>query len=307
MKQLNRIISLIDTFQRQHSFIGFVYSVIKKYNQDNGGYLSVVITYYSFLSLFPMLVVLTSLIELLLGGNSYLKNKLISSAARYFPVIGSQIQNFIRSPKETGIALVVSLIITLYGARGVANAMQYSLSTLWYVPHYKNPSLINNLIRSLSIMVIGGLGLLISSAVSGFAAISGNAIFVRGFLLLASFLLLWLTFIYIFKLSIAGIVKVKQVIVGALLAAFGLQLLQALGGIIIVYELKKLSNFYGTFALVVGLLFWIYLQARILLYAVEVDVIRFYRLFPRSIQGSSTEADKVSYQQQVLSNQRKKH
>lgn len=301
---MNLIIKLtqdIDAFQRRHAITGFVYAVIKKYSQDNCGYLSAVITYYGFLSLFPMLIVLTSLTKLLLGNSLYLKNRIISSVVHYFPIIGSQLQQSIYSPKEAGIALVISLLIALYGARGVANVMQYSLSSLWYVPHFKDPSFINNLVRSLSIMIIGGLGLLISSVVSGYTALPGNAIFIRAITLLASTLLLWLTFLLIFKLSIAGSVSVKQVIVGAGITALGLQILQTLGSFIMVHELKGLSSIYGTFALVVGLLFWIYLQAEVLLYAVETDVIKFYHLFPRSLQGQFTEADKAAYRKQAES------
>lgn len=305
MKQISKLIASLDKYQRSHFFVGFIYSVIKKFNQDNCGYLSAIITYYSFLSLFPMLIVLTSLTKLLLGKDAYLKNKIVGSAAHYFPIIGSQLQQSIRSPRETGLALIISLLITLYGARGVANVLQYSLSSLWYVPHFKNPSFINNLIRSLSIMVIGGVGLLISSFVSGYTAIPGNAILVKSLTLISSFILLWLTFTYIFKLSIAGSVRLRQVIIGSGITALVLQLLQILGSFIMVHELKGLSSIYGTFALVVGLLFWIYLQAQMLLYATEVDVVRFYHLFPRSLQGQLTQADKESISKQSQINRKR--
>ena len=305
MKQIDKMLDKVDDYQRKHIVPGFIYSIIKKNSQDNGGYLTAVITYYSFLSLFPMLIVLTSLTKLILGNNSYLKNKIVGSAAHYFPIIGSQLQYSIHSPKQTGIALIVSLIITFYGARGVANVLQYSLSSIWYVPHYKNPSFINNLVRSFSIMIFGGIGLLISSVVSGYTAIPGNAVFDRLLTLVASFLLLWLTFTFVFKFSIAGTVKIKQILVSALLTALGLQIFQTLGTLIMVHELKGLNSIYGTFALVVGLLFWIYLQTKVLLYAVGVDVIRYYHLYQRSLRGKQTVADKAAYKHQNMTYQKR--
>jgi membrane protein len=305
MKQFKKLIQAIDAFQRKHKTPGFLYAVFKKYSQDNCGYQAAVISYYGFLSLFPLLIVMTSLTKLLLGTNSPLRQRITNSTAHYFPIVGNQLQQSIHSPKETGVALVISLIIMLYGARGVATTLQFSLSSLWYIPRFKMPSFIPNLLRSLGIIIVGGVGLLVASIVSGYTAIPGNAIFTKIMTTSASLVLLWLTFILIFKLAVAGRKKVRQVIVGAAIAAVGLQILQILGGFIMVHELKGLSSIYGTFALVVGLLFWIYLQAEVLLYAVEVDVIRAYHLFPRSLQGLPTNGDKVAYGKQASANRQR--
>ena len=299
MNRVKKLIQAIDAFQRRHIISGFAYAIFKKYSQDNCGYQSAVISYYGFLSLFPLLIVLTSLTKLILGTASPLRQRISTSTVHYFPIVGNQLQQSIRSPKETGVALIISLIIMLYGARGVATTLQYSLSSLWYIPQFKRPSFIDNLFRSLGIIIVGGAGLLIASIVSGYTAIPGNDLIVKIISSSVSLVLLWLTFIFIFKLAIAGSRSVRQVIVGAAITAIGLQILQILGGFIMVHELKGLSSIYGTFALVVGLLFWIYLQAEILLYAAQVDVIRAYRLFPRSLQGPLTDADKAAYEKQA--------
>jgi membrane protein len=294
MNKLTKLVRRVDTFQRNHTTFGFLYAVIKKYSQDNCGYLSAVISYYGFLSLFPLLVVVTSLAKLLFKNDASLKNRIINSTVHYFPIVGNQLQRSIHSPKETGIALIISLIIMLYGARGVASTLQFSISSIWYVPQFKMPSFITGLVRSVGIMAVGGVGLLAASVVSGYTVISSHAIIVRVLTAIASLLILWLTFIFIFKLAIASRKRVKQVIIGAAISAIGLVVLQTLGGLIMVHELKGLSSVYGTFALVVGILFWIYLQAEIILYAVEVDVIRDYHLFPRSLQGVQTDSDKLA-------------
>jgi len=278
-----------------------LYAIIKKYSQDNCGYQSAVISYYGFLSLFPLLVVFTSLTKLLLKSNSSLREKIVTSTVHYFPIVGNQLQHSIHDPTETGVALIIGLAITLYGARGIASTLQYSLNSIWYIPQFKRPSFIKNLFRSLGIIIVGGAGLLIASIVSGYTATPGHALFVKLITTAASLFLLWLTFILIFKLAIAGNKRVKQVIVGAAITAIGLQILQTLGGFIMVHELKGLSSIYGTFALVVGLLFWIYLQAEVFLYAAEVDVIRAYHLFPRSLQGLPTDSDRVAYLKQARS------
>ena len=54
---------------------------------------------------------------------------------------------------------------------------------------------------------------------------------------------------------------------------------------------------YGTFALVLGLIAWLYLQAQLTLYAVEINVVRAYRLWPRSLAPPPyTEQDRHALQ-----------
>ena len=50
----------VDRFQRRHPVAGFPVGVIYKFGEDQGPYLAALITYYSFLSLFPLLLLLTN-------------------------------------------------------------------------------------------------------------------------------------------------------------------------------------------------------------------------------------------------------
>ena len=58
--------------------------------------------------------------------------------------------------------------------------------------------------------------------------------------------------------------------------------MQGLGGYYVTHQLKNAGNVYGTFALVIGLLVWLYLGAQITLLAAEINVVRMNRLWPRS-------------------------
>ena len=51
------------------------------------------------------------------------------------------------------------------------------------------------------------------------------------------------------------------------------QALQAVGGFLVGHYLRHTSQVYGVFAIVLGLLFWLYLGARLTLYAAEVNVV----------------------------------
>jgi len=289
---IQKSVSKIDNFQRLHSVFGFPYAVIKKYGEDNGGYQAAIITYYGLLSLFPLLIVFTALTQLILKGDPALQHRVSESVSQYFPIVGSQLQSGVHSTGKTGLALVVSLLVTLYGARGGASALQYAITSLWHVPRVERPPFLKNMVRSFGIIFGGGLGLIAAVVISGYTNILGKGIEVRLLATLISLALLWVTFIWLFKLAIAGNKSVKSVAVGAAIAAVGVQILQVLGTVILGHQLKGLTSTYGAFALVIGVLFWIYLQAQVIMYAVEVDVVRAYKLFPRAIQEPLTAADK---------------
>ena len=74
-------------------------------------------------------------------------------------------------------------------------------------------------------------------------------------------------------------------------------MLQAIGGYLVAHQLAHASPEYGTFAVVLGLIFWLYLEAELTLYAAEANVVRAYRLWPRSIAPPPyTEQDLRAYQ-----------
>lgn len=69
--------------------------------------------------------------------------------------------------------------------------------------------------------------------------------------------------------------------------------LQALGGYIIGHRLESASETYGFFAVVIGLLTWLFLGGQVTLIAGEVNVVRTKRLWPRSLDPEDlTEADR---------------
>lgn len=82
---------------------------------------------------------------------------------------------------------------------------------------------------------------------------------------------------------------------GAVVAGIGWQALQAAGSYYVTRQLQGASQTYGMFAVVIGLLSWLYLLAQLTLVAAEVNVVQATRLWPRSLAGELTDADKRAY------------
>lgn len=282
----------VENLQSKKKLPSLLFGVIKKYSEDNGGNLSAVIAYFSLLSIFPLILIFTSLSQLILKNNPVARDKLSYSIDRYLPVVGAEIQASVHSPNKAGLTLIVGLIIILYGARAGANAFQYAHAIIWDVPIAKRPNYLDKLLRSLGIIVFGGIGLVLAAIVFEYTVVLGKGWLFYTFSTILSLVVLWLTFIVVAILSVPGKKSIDKVLLGATTAAIGVQILQAIGGIILSRELKRLNSSYGVFALLIGLAFWIYLETQIVLYCSELNVVWLHKLFPRSLDGNKNAVDK---------------
>jgi len=294
------ILEAADGFQRRYRLPGFIYAVIKKYGEDQAGYQAALLTYYAFLSLFPLLLVLTTITNLLAGSHPALQHDIIKSVSDYFPVFGQQLSEGVKSSHKSGVALLIGLLLTLYGARGVADAFRNGVNHIWRIPVADRDGFPKSLLKSLAIITGGGVGLITASICSGLAASAGHGWDFRLLSLLINVGILFVLFSWLLNLSLPRHVALKDIRSGSLTAAIGLVLLQSVGAVLLKRELKSLSAEYSYFAIALGLLFWLYLQSQVIFYATEISVVHTLRLWPRSLTGSRlTDADKRALNHQV--------
>ena len=283
MNKLEQIIKHFDQTQQRHKASGFTVAVIKKYGEDEAGQRAALLTYYGFLSLFPLLLLLTTLTNDLVGRNSHVGVTVIRSITDYFPLLGSQLSSHVSGLHKNGLALAAGIIFTLYGTRGVADAFRHGVQHIWLIPKNKQDKFPESLMKSLALIIIGGLGFIAASIISGFAASAGHGLGFRVLSVIINLFILFWLFEFLLNFSLPKHVTVKETRAGAATAAIGLVLLQTLGTYLLAKELKSLDALYSYFALALGILFWIYLQAQILYYAAEIAVVSSHRLYPRSL------------------------
>src|SRR4051812_40501266 len=157
----------VDAFQQRHSWVGFPLAVVYKFFDDQGGYLAALITYYGFLSVFPLLLLLSSVLGFVLQGNPNLQQQILDSALAQFPVIGQQLGDP-QGLRGSTLAVIIGLIGSLYGALGVAQATQNAMNTMWAVPRNHRPNPFASRGRSLLLLGVGGLTFIVTSTLSGF-------------------------------------------------------------------------------------------------------------------------------------------
>ncbi len=291
-----RLLAALDRLQQKHHALSFPYAVVRKYSDDNAGQLAALITYYGFLSLFPLLLAATSIIDLVAQHNSDLRIRLVADINSYFPIVGEQLQSSVHSTK-TGAALIAGLLVALYGARGIADAVRGALDHAWAIPRVKRSGFPKSLLKSVSLLVGSGIGLLLTTTLAGYTlAAVGRSPLLRIIPIVVNISLLYIIFMYTFLIGTSRKHPRKDIRLGAITASFGLLLLQTIGGYLITHQLHNLRGLYGQFALVLAILFWIYLQAQVLVYAIEINVVHTYKLWPRSLTGKPiTAADKKAF------------
>src|SRR4051794_22782789 len=159
----------LDAFQQRHPAAAFPLAVVYKYFDDFGPYLAALLTYYAFVSLFPLLLLLSTILGYALQGDHQLQHDILRSALGQFPVIGDQLHD----PRRVGggaAGLTIGVLGAVYGSLGVAQAIQYAMNTAWSVPRNNRPNPFRARGRSLVLVGMGGIALLGTTAMSAVGA-----------------------------------------------------------------------------------------------------------------------------------------
>jgi membrane protein len=303
-----------DRLQQRHVWLAFPLAVWRKFSDDQAGNLAALIACYAFVSLFPLFLALVTILDLVLASHEAFREHIVSSALASYPVIGPQLKSNVHALSSTGPALAIGLIGTLFGARGLALATQNALNAAWAVPYYRRPRLGRSLLRSVGLIAIVGpceLATLVLSGLSGGAGHLLRGVAARAVAIAIALLLNVGVFWLSFRLATASQVGTRSLLPGAVIAATAWQALQVLGGYLVSHQLARYSALYGVFAVVLGLLAWLFLQAQITMYAVEINVVRTRRLWPRSVirprfvpPDRLTDADVRAYRMYARAEQR---
>jgi len=286
LTRLRALTGRIDRFQQRHRVLAFPVAVYRELQASKANYLGAILTFFAFISLFPLLLILTTVLGAVLRSNPKLQQDVLNSALVDFPVIGDQLKNNIHDFARNGIALLISILVTVVGALGLANAAQYTMNLLWGVPEERQPGFPKHWLRSLGIIGTMGLGVLSTTAMTTLGELAGGRVFTVGLrigLLGASFVITALLFWLGMRTATAAEVQGRDLRLAAILTTIFWQGLQYLGGFIAAHQLAHATTLYGVFGLVLGLLAWIYLQARLTLVAVASDVVRARKSWPRSL------------------------
>ena len=306
MNPVERLLRKADGVQQKYRPSAFVFGVVKKYGDDNGGVLVANLTHSAFVSFFPLLLVLVTVLGLMAAGDPAFRQDAVNAVASQVPLIGGELTgNVHQLRKSSVIGLIVGLASLVWGTTGLAQSGLFTMEQVWNLPGPARPGFLPRLARSLLFLVLLGLVVIATSLLAGLSTYGHHALpFVIFAEAVEATVNAGMYFVGFRILTPRGVPS-RDLAPGAVAAGIGWTALQVAGAYLIHHYLHS-DSVYGVFATVLGLVAWLYLAAEITVYCAEINVVLARRLWPRSIiQPPLTEADRASLALQALQNQRR--
>ena len=278
----DRVVAWADRLQREHGVLGFPYAVVKKYGDDEGGRHAALITYYGFLSIFPLLLLGVAVLSRVLADHPDLRRRLIDEIVP--KALQPTVEHSLATLPTSTVPFVVGLVSLLLAGTGVVFSAYQTLNHVAAVRHRRRLSYFVRYVRVFAVLATVMLGALavgtltvVATALPGqtgverAAAVLGSALVVFGVLLLGA------------KLLLARPAPVRVLWPGAVLGAAAVTVVLNLGAPLLARLVTKAGPVYGSFATVAGIFALLYLIGQTLVYAAEVAAVRYARLWPRAL------------------------
>jgi YihY family inner membrane protein len=306
MNPVERVIRKADSAQQRHSPLAFIFGVIKKYGDDNGGVLVANLTYTGFVSLFPLLLVLTTVLGLAAAVDPGFRQAAINAVAGQVPLIGHELTGNVHQLRRSSvIGLIVGVAALIWGSTGLAQAGLFTMEQVWNLPGPARPGYLPRLGRAMLFLVLLGGGVVATTLLASLSSYGNRPLPLVAFALAVEATVNAGLYFAAFRVLTPKGVPSWDLVPGAVTAGIGWTALQVAGTVLVHHYLHS-DSVYGVFATVLGLVAWLYLAAEVTVYSAEINVVLARRLWPRAIvQPPLTEADRVSLALQALQNQRR--
>jgi membrane protein len=259
---------MLGRLRARWGWLDHLFRAAARYKEDCGDRLAAAVTYYGFLSLFPLLLLGVSVLGFVLAGDPLTSREVVDAMQRSLPGVGEVVSENLASVTEhrRGAGLIGLAGLTWSGL-GWVSAFRESLRAVWHQDQVR----VNIAKRKLlDLLTLAGLGLTLLVSLGVVAA--GSALFAGTLVgpvvsLALGLVADTLLFGYLFTRLPRSNRPLRRVLRGALFGAAGFALLKGVGTFYVARTVTSGAEVYGTFAVVVGLLVWINLASRFTLFA----------------------------------------
>jgi membrane protein len=269
-------------------------TTFKRFSQDDGGAYAAALTYYTFLSIFPLLLFGLSALGYLTLGNERLQADIIDAGLKAAPMLGDILQrNALEALQDRrGDLAITGLALALYSGSGAIVALEHALNRLHHVT--VEPTFVAKRLRSLRWLAVLGGAAVASMALSSVAAFTGRLFgglgpvgeLVTSMLSLAAALVVSaLVFATAYRFLPAAQQSWRQVAPGAILAAAIFEMLKLVGGTYLRGGSQNRTATFGVFATAASLLIASYLVSQVTLLCAELNIVLAERRLTRQSQG----------------------
>ncbi|MSW36922.1 MAG: hypothetical protein F2838_06690, partial [Actinobacteria bacterium] len=281
-----------DRVQQRQVVFAFPYAVIKKFGDDGGGRHAALLTYYGFLSVFPLLLLVVATVSTVLQANTALRAQLIDA------IVPEQFRSTVNSAllalPSGGVPLIIGVAGLLFGGLGIVFSAYDTLNHLAAVPHRRRLPILHRYLRIMATLVVMIIGV---ASVGAIAVAVGALTDLPGISRLAAFIATTaLTFLVLWTataLLLPHRARLAIIWPAALLGSLAITVVVTFGAVVLPRFVARSGPVYGSFATIVGLFALLFLVSQVLVIAGEVAIVRRRRLWPRALDSNApTDADR---------------
>ena len=280
-----------DFLARVREEAGGVDVVVDSLGDDDGGREAALITYYGFLSIFPLLLLGVAILSRVLTANPELQQRLFDEIVP--PVLRSTVEQAVSSLPTSTVPFIAGLIGLLFAGTGVVFSAYQTLNNVAAVPRRVRAGFFPRYIRvfvMLTTLLLGALAVgALTVAVTALPGLPGKG---RALAALGSALIIFAVLLLGARLLLSRPAPLRALWPSAALGAAAVTLVLSVGPPLLARLVSKAGPVYGSFATVAGMFALLYLVSQALVYSAEVAAVRHARLWPRALdQNRPTAAD----------------
>ncbi|MGQ0465229.1 MAG: YihY/virulence factor BrkB family protein [Sporichthyaceae bacterium] len=278
----------LDEQQRDRRWLGVGIATVKKYGEDSSPALAASMAFWAFFSLFPLLLASVTLLGFVLPEQD--KARVLEEITGYLPLLSP---DDVQSLTGSWIALIAGLTTALWSGMAVVRVTQQAFNSVWEVPAFARPKIVEQAKRGG--LALGTIGLGLLGSIVLIAVLTGAELGPIGRTLgiLAAVAVDVGLFLLLFRMLTDRQIGFRDVLPGAVFSGVCFWVLQTVSSFVITQHLSGAQSTYGSFATVITMLWWFYLQAQLTLLGMQLNVVLKREYHPRGlVEGEPTDADR---------------
>ncbi len=245
------------TLRARSVVVDVVVDMLDGWRKHQSGRNASLLSFFFFLSIFPLLLVATTILGFVLQDNLDLQQRIVDGALDNIPVLGQQLANDPTSLDGSIWVLLVGLATALWSATKAFVGLQVALDDVWEVDIDERPGIHVQRGRAVLGLVVVGLSQIGTLALSTIVNAAGLPGISRLLLLVGGLVVNVAVLAFMYRYLTAAPTTWSIVWPGALAAGIAFSLLQYFGSGIVKRITDNAGDTYGQFALVLGLVTWL--------------------------------------------------